>query len=258
MLVQRRYVWKGLLPEVPAILRLTDAWCCALTDATEPTTSPTPSASSSSEKAAARAVRLTTNTEIVIAPRTRQSLADAAAQQSHSLNANGAGPSTPRDIDGVMASRATLKNRLYKVLPAESIPMLTDEELDIDGEAPMAVIGSGAGGVEAADSDWALIAHAFAGGSGSWTRATINIQPCPSAPKIRPFCRPSKTKATGDDEDKASGGEVRPSKPTATAYVAQGSSLKDSPANPWPRRWIWLNSALRRKLGGVGLGETVW
>jgi hypothetical protein len=157
-----------------------------------------------------------------------------------------------------MASRATLKNRLYKVLPADTIPTLADEDIDVEGEAPMAVFGSGDGQREAADSDWDLIAQAFAGGNASWTRATINVQPCPSAPRIRPLCGPSNTKAGGDDGDKVSGTEVRPSKPTATAYVAQGRALRGSLADSWPRRWIWLNAALRHKLGGVGLGETVW
>lgn len=157
-----------------------------------------------------------------------------------------------------MASRATLKNRLYKVLPADMVPTMADDDIDVGGDAPLAVFGSGDGHREAADSDWDLIAQAFAGGEASWTRATINVQPCPSAPRIRPLCGPSNTKAGGEDGDNVSGTEVRPSKPTATAYVARGKALKESNTGPWPRRWIWLNAALRQKLGGVGPGETVW
>lgn len=240
--------------------------CWFQVDSTEPPTEIS-APSSSKGKAAARAVRLTTDTEIVIAPRTRQSAAAAAAEQSHDLGSAAASFSTSSagQVNATISARDRVKNRIYKVLPAEARPEAAAQMFDIDGDVPIAVVSD-----DGAASDWSLLSTAFAAKQDAgWARATVTVQPCPSAQSIRPQTSAgSSQKKPGTSSQKAESNvegahssTPGPRKSTATAYiVAAEPSLwypRDNQRRAWPQRWVWMNSPLRRKLGGLGLGESI-
>lgn len=246
--------------------------CWFNVDTTDPSTSQSSAAVADAGKQSSRAVRLTTDTEIVIAPRTRQSQAEALASQSHDLNtSDAAGPSsTPKQIDRTTAARNKLKNRVFKVLPRDCRPVVPQEvDIDIDSEStPIAVFSSA---TSEEDSDWNLFAEAFASSpsSNSWARATIHVQSCPSAPDVRPSQSDTLVtdgKGTASyNAERPAGTDSKPKRPTVAAYAVRGqgwltaTAPADEASSPrrWPERWVWLNSAAREKLGGVGCGETI-
>lgn len=214
--------------------------CWFRVDSTEPQTTK----ASTGTKSLPRAVRLVNDTEIVIAPKVRQSQAEAIAKEQHAI---GGGPSTSgpsQSVNSKLAARTALKYRIYKVSPANAKPIKSDQEYDLDGDTPVAII-SGAQDSE----EWSLLSTAFASSSAStsWVKATIHIQACPSAPAIRPW-------STDEQSDDSQGTSASSSshQPTTTAFVLHSTSPQES-------RWVWFNTALKKKLGGrVGLGETFW
>lgn len=223
----------------------------------------------SSDKLSARAVRLTTDSEIVIAPRTRQSRAEALAKETHRINGESSeGRQGSGSVDGTLAARAKLKRRLYKVLPPHIAPESWNTRYDQDGEAPIAVVQATA--EEAgAETDWSLLSRAFSTNSShDWSRATISVQPCPSAERIRPMVTEDEGGVgdSGPDDTGAvsSRDSKQPRQPTVTSFVIAGSDLMTIRSPPddellrWPERWVWFNRALRSKLGSIGLGETIW
>ncbi|CAO1627600.1 unnamed protein product [Sympodiomycopsis kandeliae] len=211
--------------------------CWFRVDSTEPQTSNR----RVSKKSLPRAVRLGTDTEVVIAPRTRQSQAETLAKEQHAINGNKPSSATS-SVNSKLAARTALKHRIFKVLPVETRPAMDgDDDTDLDGDTPIAIIG-----IDQGELEWSLLSTAFgnniSASASEWLKATIHIQSCPSAPSIRPLdCHaPNASQATAANHS-----------PTSTAYLVRSPTTKSS-------RWIWFNAALRNKLGGrVGVGETV-
>lgn len=257
--------------------------CWLSVDSTDPVTShctalaitsPSPSRGRERDRPLPRAVRLTTATEIVIAPRTRQSSAEAAASEEHSIFGTQPMTSSHR-VGSVITARNKLKNRLYRVLPLEWRPEVVPEmasRYEWAGQEPIAVISGEAGDPhwDDCEPDWQLLSRAFANSEReSWARATVTVLPCPTAQLLRPITHITST-ASDLSQSEASRGKstaTKPSQPTAASWLLKGQShlysmhlasdTEENRPQPWPRRWVWLNASLREKLGGVGAGETV-
>ncbi|CAO1630448.1 unnamed protein product [Parajaminaea phylloscopi] len=254
--------------------------CWFNVDSTDPPTAasnlvPGASKGKASERPPARAVRLTTATEIVIAPRTRLSAAQAAANETHSISGSKSS-AAPGLVDGAVAARDRARNRLYKVLPTGWAPLEPSLSAETLKDNPLIVVpfsDAGEDDVPHSDDDWQLLSRAFGPPSAKQDclRVTITVQPCPAAQALRP--RPEKADQLGGDQSEASRSDSgdsssgsTPSRPTTTAWLLKGSPqltsfLSDgsgsSDHTAWPKRWVWLNAVLRDKLGGLGAGETI-
>lgn len=254
--------------------------CFFAVDSTEPSTSSASSATNGKgkekDKTPARAVRLTTSTEIVIAPRTRQSHAQAAANEQHVIggSASASASSSSAYVSAAIAARAKTKHKIYKVLSTEysPVPSSSSSQYDLHGDTPIAVISAQPDEADEADLDWSLLSQAFGTSQKSdFAKATVTLQPCPTASTLRPMTDHDKGSTSADASSEASGIEdqskntstsSKPTRPTTAAFLVRGTAQIQSTATgaqplAWPSGWVWANEALRSKLGKIGAGETI-
>jgi len=190
-----------------------------------------------------RAVRLSTDTEVVIAPRSRMQEQDQAqeASQQHDVNAvstiatgSSLKPQSP------VSAQQYLSRSLYRVLPVSYSSVGSKSTLSLSR------------------ADAQVLSLAFVGNSGGQGRCTVTKMPCPSAPDVfsssdkasgsftlgskeRSGTKDSKSESQKDNKD----GNV-PSRATTSANFA---AVTDEEELDWPTRHIWMSAKTRTKLG---------
>lgn len=158
------------------------------------------------------AVRLSTDTEIIIAPRDREREAVEPPK-----NIVGATPTTQGPLTAA-AAQAALSSVLWRVLPAAfSLDDTRDHSWSLMVPAAMAP-------PDPAYPAYELVALAFKYGKLCVTQAT-----CPST--------------------EAAAGDHAPAAATASASFVPGAWPETDAHTAWPERHVWMGAALREKLG---------
>lgn len=221
----------------------------------ESCTPPTQDYAGEAAEGAARAVRLSTDTEVVIAPRGRaMPVGDGRTAESHDLGGTGTSHAARH---GTMAAAHTpaaaqeyLKRSPFRVLPAHYPPSRPAARVVVRPENAR------------------ILSLAFAGHMRDQGRCALTKMPCPAAPYVHSAVkgRPSRGKdahthngRAGEHGEAASDAEqsaglrheahdklAPPAQATTSAYFASTSD-----AHPWPPRHVWLSDEIRSRLGLV-------
>lgn len=197
----------------------------------------------SSDPSLPRAVRLSTDTEIVIAPRSRVSEHEEAkeAAQQYDVNATSiASKTTPCKPQTPASAQQYLSRSLYRVLPLSYTSSGSKISLALS------------------QIDAQILSLAFIGNMSGQGRCAVTKMPCPSAPDIfsssgkgvSSFTLGSNNGLESKDgpsmphkEDKE--GKV-PARATTSASFATVTSEE---ARQWPARHVWMSATTRTKLG---------
>ncbi|MCO5599777.1 hypothetical protein L7F22_053884 [Adiantum nelumboides] len=232
---------------------------------------PTQSYDDDADSTLARAVRLSTDTEVVIAPRSRQT--DQAANQhaeeldfssrgnagenwNHQSSSNASAFATP------LAAQQYLACSPFRILPSRYAKRLISSRL-----APIVLH----------PDDAQILLTAFGGqalnnGQG---RCSITKMPCPAAPQIfasasaslnsadsgsanrsttlhKSSSRSTENEEATQDESASGNGaapSATPSRATTSSYFAPANSEDTAIGDVWPRRQVIVSEEVRRKLG---------
>lgn len=194
----------------------------------------------SSDASLPRAVRLSTDTEIVIAPRSRQQEQDqveAAASQQHDMSDVSPTASTTSHPQSPASASEYCARSLYRVLPIQH-----------------SWSGSNNAAVVLPNTDARILSLAFAGNLSGQGRCAITKIPCPSAPDVyssppKPlgsFTLGSKDRSDLKDGSGAAQKDARvPARATTSAHFAH---IPENAEEYWPERHVWLSEATRSKL----------
>ncbi|PWN31454.1 AAA-domain-containing protein [Meira miltonrushii] len=226
---------------------------------------PTQSYDDDADSTLARAVRLSTDTEVVIAPRTRktdQATNEQAEELDFSSNksngSNQSGSSTS-SFATPLAAQQYLACSPFRILPSRYAKRLTSSRL-----APVVLHPD--------DAQILSIAFGQALNNGQG-RCSITKMPCPAAPQI--FASASldseasnsanrsstlhksssqsteNTEATQDGNASGNGAapSATPSRATTSSYFASANPEDAVVGNVWPRRQVIVSEEVRRKLG---------
>ncbi|EST09028.1 Peroxisome biogenesis factor 1, N-terminal [Kalmanozyma brasiliensis GHG001] len=211
----------------------------AAVDAAEPDTDDT-------DSAAAIAVRLSTDTEVIIAPRLRKKAVDASMEEEHSLQPinkpalNGVGAEAE-----VAALRQALPKLLWRVLPQRFA-----EGLQIDSLSTSVAVSS------TSDVGHDQLLSIYPDG-----RLSITKVSCPTNNSAQEMNNAGRDKgsssASANGFDDAAAGTANaqaamPARPTASARFVRAEDLPGSRAHDdvaWPERHVLLGAALRDQLG---------
>lgn len=219
-------------------------------DSTTPTTTAVDAAEPDNEDteavAAAIAVRLSTDTEVIIAPRLRNKAVDPSLEEEHSLQPtsrpalNGAGAESE-----VQALRQTLPKLLWRVLPQRFAQGLHLDSLSTSvAVPPSSAVGYSQLRIVYPD-----------------TRLSVTKVSCPtnnSAQELSNAGRDKSSVATttngydDGDKDTASTSNTMPVRPTASARFVNADDLPGArvPTDAaWPERHVLVGAGLREQLG---------
>ncbi|PWY98707.1 AAA-domain-containing protein [Testicularia cyperi] len=208
-------------------------------------------------EAAGIAVRLSTDTEVIIAPRLRKKVEDPATQEKHELHpsknlAHDSSNGTDNDIQQL---RQSIPKLLWRVLPARFA-----EGVDL-GHASNAVVLPGAR--ESVTFGYAQVQQIYSDGRLSVTKVscpTNNAASEVSAAGREKSGHSTSTSAEDDNNAAHSSGSIastpQPTRPTASARFLDLSTLsstisesKATVARLWPDRHVLIGPALRQQLG---------
>ncbi|SNX86268.1 probable PEX1 - peroxisomal assembly protein -peroxin [Melanopsichium pennsylvanicum] len=216
-------------------------------DGTTPATASVDAAEPDTEDAAI-AVRLSTDTEVIIAPRLRKKATDPSAQEEHSLQ------SSPKSLpDGVggagelQSLRQTLPKLLWRVLPQRFA-----QGLDLNS------LQNGVAVPEIASMGYTELQRVYTDGRLSITKVSCPTNNTASEMSQQGRDR-SSTKVSGAgsedaDQSGANGANgAMPKRPTASARFVNANVLPgnrvQSGDTTWPERHILVGAGLREQLG---------
>lgn len=224
---------------------------------------------------AARAVRLSTDTEVVIAPRTRTS--PGAHEQPDDAKEFGAGSTAHRTSSAAASAQTAILSGNASASMLQT-PAAAQEYLR---RSPFRVVPANFSDshdqpprtdIALRPDDASILALAFAGKMSTEGRCAITKMPCPAAPDVYASASGSSNSPTNDSAAASSrkdqgnveqntaqgtddggvaaargwaGAGPVPARATTSAYFGQPSAATDS----WPRRHVWVSEQMRRKLG---------
>ncbi|UZJ54732.1 hypothetical protein CBS101457_004052 [Exobasidium rhododendri] len=202
---------------------------------------------SSCDASLPRAVRLSTNTEVVIAPQSRMKApgdrADETSQPQHDVNA----VSSLSSLSSLTKSQTSasaqqyLSRSLFKLLPIEYSSFGSQSSLLLSQE------------------DASVLSLAFGGTLVGQGRCAVTKMPCPSAPdvfssfgkSINSFTLGAKDRSAAKDDSPTSPNESKegklPARATTSAYFTSPSNEEEE--RKWPARHVWMPARTRTKLG---------
>lgn len=194
---------------------------------------------SSTDSSLARAVRLSTDTEIVIAPRSRvqeQGQGQAASQQ-HDVATVATIASTVSTPQTPVSAQQYLSRSLYRVLPVHHSAVTAQSPLVLP------------------QADAQILSLAFAGSSSGQGRCAVTKMPCPSAPDV--FSSSAKavgsftlgSKERSESKDGSTVGQREAKVPARATTSAHFTFVPDKDQREWPARHVWLSASTRTKLG---------
>lgn len=197
----------------------------------------------SSDSSLPRAVRLSTDTEIVIAPRNRLQEQDQieAASQEYDINDVSASTSLSSHPHTLATAQHYLSRSLYRVLPSHYLSSKAKTALALS------------------ETDAKILSLAFGGNTTGQGRCAITKIPCPSAPDVYSSSGKSLGSFTLGSKDRSESkdhaGPVQkegkvPARATTSATFAPVPGNEDEHHHDqWPKRHVWLSSTTRSKLG---------
>ena len=211
----------------------------AAVDAAEPDTD-------ENEAAAAIAVRLSTDTEVIIAPRLRKKSVDPSMQEEHSLQPTHKPANHGLGVeDELQALKQTLPKLLWRVLPHRFA-----EGLELDGFSTGVAVPS-----------TLAVGHAQLQQIYPDGRLSVTKVSCPTNNSASEMAAAGREKssaseaANGFDDaanDASSAAGALPVRPTASARFVNAEALPGSRAHAdvsWPERHILVGASLREQLG---------
>ncbi|KAN0061903.1 Peroxisome biosynthesis protein pex1 [Thecaphora frezii] len=239
-------------------------------DATTPATSTASAAASSIDVSACKdeeeqadasenvAVRLTTDSEVIIAPRLREKVEDPAAEESHDLNATKSAHGGIGQAKDQEERRQAVSKMLWRVLPNTFVRSIGSED-----RLYSTVLFPPSNGRAATvpGPDYDEIEALFPNG-----RITITKMSCPSSDAAKSRADEARaddaTASTKADAGASGGQEARstsgglPARPTASAsfasgngYLQMGKPDSQPSAAAWPHRHVLVGPTLRQQLG---------
>lgn len=218
---------------------------------TPPTSSPdqTEADQDNPSNAANVAVRLSTDTEVIIAPRLRKTVQEPSGTEQHELN-GAAKASIHASGSDAAEQRTTLSKLLWRVLPPSFSRLPAHEEWLQNAVLLPPSLGHSSPSF-CADS----LQHLFPNG-----RIAVTKLACPSTDATQDPAAQGAAAASGSRSQNgaahdqgtqgAQPANTLPSRPTASAYFASGDGYQRSQVkSSWPDRHIVVGSALRKQLG---------